>query len=72
MELWESSEKDFFGLLIILVMLIGTGTIIYILLWFKDDPNASQSKTRTDKMEMLINRWQIKADERRRSEYTVM
>ena len=42
MELWESSEKDFFGLLIILVMLIGTGTIIYILLWFKDDPNASQ------------------------------
>ena len=70
MELWRSSEKDLFGFLVILVMVIGTGTIIYILLWFKDEPDSSNSKNRMDKMERLINRWQIQTDERRRSECT--
>ena len=68
MELWRSSEKDLFGLLVILVMVIGTGTIIYILLWFKDEQDSSKSRNRMDKMERLINRWQIQTDERRRSE----
>ena len=70
MELWRSSEKDLFALLVILVMVIGTGTIIYILLWFKDEQDSSKSRNRMDKMEKLINRWQIQTDERRRSECT--
>ena len=69
LELWKSSEKDLFGIMIILVMLIGTGTIIYILIWFKDDPNSSKSKSRMDKIESSINQWQIKSVERRQSEY---
>ena len=50
LELWKSSDKDLFGIMIILVMLIGTGTIIYILIWFKDDPNSSKSRSRMDKI----------------------
>ena len=68
LELWKSSEKDLFGIMIILVMLIGTGTIIYILIWFKDDPNLSKSRSRMNKIESSIHRWQIKAVERRQSE----
>ena len=72
LELWKSSEKDLFGIMIILVMLVGTGTIIYILMWFKDGPNSSPSRSRMDKMESLINQWEIKTVERRQSKYDDM
>ena len=72
LELWKSSEKDLFGIMIILVMLVGTGVIIYILMWFKDGPNSSLSRSRMDKMESLINQWEIKTVERRQSKYDDM
>ena len=62
MELWRRSEKDLFGLLIVVVMVMGAGTTVYLLYWFKIDSNLPKSKTRMNKVEDIINKWKKKMD----------